>query len=146
MKLTKTYFALLTLFAVGNLYAEGFHFSTQTAPLDPRAAFIPQLVQGDEGLTLEWQIAPGYYLYRDKTRIRRVTGNHLITLTPLFAPGEEVTDPELGPQTIYRLFTVMTLPPQVAQQPEKALLEVTYQGCKEGQLCYPPTTVTLETF
>ena len=146
MKLKSIYLVLLTLVAPSIASAEGFQFTARPSLLDPRIAFVPDLVRTDETLRLEWQIAPGYYLYRDKTEIHWVNGSERALLQPQFAAGEEITDPEWGPQTIYRLFTVMTLPLGASHYTEETQLEVTYQGCKEGQLCYPPTTVTLEIF
>jgi thiol:disulfide interchange protein DsbD len=146
MTLKTIYLVLLTLVAPSIASAEGFQFSARPSPLDPRTAFVLHLVRTDEDLRLEWQIAPGYYLYRDKTEIHRINGNERTPLQPQFAAGEQTTDPEWGRQTIYRLFTVMTLPLGASHYTEETRLEVTYQGCKEGQLCYPPTTVTLEIF
>lgn len=139
---------LLISQSAGHSHAAGFLLPDGAETLDPRRAFVPQLQRTGSLVNIEWQIAPGYYLYRDKTKIFLVTDTGRSLLTPSFAAGELVDDEELGSQTVYRHFTVMTVetpvvvPPDPNPDPERRL-EVTFQGCKEGRLCYPPTQVTL---
>ena len=137
--------SLLLLFSFMNdSYAETFSLPTAQTVLDPRAAFIPALSLTDDALAVEWQIAPGYYLYKDKTKIYKVSPDKRTRLQPTFATGELVNDQEFGPQTVYRHYTVMTIDTPIYRRLEDSTaLEVIFQGCKEGRLCYPPTTVTL---
>ena len=135
---------LLISLTAGNSLAANFLLPDRAEILDPRRAFVPQLQRTGAVVNIKWQIAPGYYLYRDKTEIHLVTDAGRSPLTPGFAAGELVDDEELGSQTVFRHFTVMTVETPVAVPPDpERMLEVTFQGCKEGRLCYPPTQVTL---
>lgn len=140
--MTTTRLLIAALMILASATGHAFDLLERDSVLDPREAFIPTLVK-DHGLALHWQIAPGYYLYRDKIKIAQINRDGRHPLVPKFEPAERVIDKEFGHQQVYRHATTMgleTLPP-VSGQP--AYLEITYQGCKEDRLCYPPTTLRL---
>ncbi len=135
---------LTILLGSRGLFAGPFVLPAAPTILDPREAFAPALVSAAGLLRLEWQIVPGYYLYRDKTEIHLVDKGHSSRLDPLFAPGDLIDDPEFGPQTVYRDATTMSLPlPKALVLIDPLSVRVTYQGCQEERLCYPPVTVFL---
>ncbi len=124
--------------------AHAFELPVAELVLDPRTAFVPTLVNGEDALALEWTIAAGYYLYRDKTEIFMQHQQERTRLQPEFAVGEKINDEEFGEQIVYRLATQMKLPTVLNDAVGVATLEITFQGCKEGRLCYPPTTILLQ--
>jgi len=134
---------LIALLGAATYGAAAFELPGTETILDPRVAFVPQLISTDGNLTLEWQIAPGYYLYRDKTEIYQHDQHHRTRLKPTFAAGAVVFDEEFGKQVVYRLATEMQLTCAPHKTGKEVTIEVIFQGCKEGRLCYPPTTVTL---
>jgi len=88
-------------------------------------------------LTVAWQIAPGYYLYRDKLTFA-ATGR--IELGAATLPkGEPHTDDNFGDVEIFRDYIEAKIPFARAS-PDELEVEVTagFQGCKDDSICYPP--------
>src|SRR5438874_5616262 len=109
--------------------------------LQPDQAFrFDALAAGADRARLNWEIAEGYYLYR--TRIKVSTPSRQAQLgAPQMPGGEFKTDEYFGKQEIYHHELAATVP--VARAGGGAFelpLEVTYQGCAEAGLCYPPIT------
>jgi thiol:disulfide interchange protein DsbD len=119
--------------------------STESQFLSPDDAFKVQAeAAGADAVRLAWQIAPGYYLYRERLKISSPAAK--VQLGTLVLPvGQSKTDEYFGTQQVYHNELVATLP--VARAPGADALElpvsVTYQGCAEAGLCYPPITKTL---
>lgn len=123
-------------------------------PLAPEVAFAPS-ISGitDSTIKLEFQIAEGYYLYRDKTHFTtdKVKAQPTSTLAaqislgePIFPKAIVVDDEFFGEMATYRNSAEITLPYQSAGSFESAELTVNFQGCADIGLCYPPTTVALK--
>ncbi len=110
--------------------------SAQT--LEPAFVLSAEKAEGG-GLRLIWSIERGSYLYRDKITISGSDGQSI----PLRLPaGEMKDDPNFGPTEIYRHRTIATLD-RSAFQDESALL-VTFQGCADRGICYPPETAKVD--
>jgi thiol:disulfide interchange protein DsbD len=86
-------------------------------------------------LVLEWQVAPGTYLYRDKITVSKMDGTPVRTETP---PGEMKDDPSFGQTEVYHRQVKAFVP--LAGLGSTQQLEVSYQGCAEQGICYPPAT------
>jgi len=108
-------------------------------PVDQAFRF-DALSGGSDQVVLNWEIAEGYYLYR--ARIKVATQSAAAQLgAPQFPPGQFKTDEYFGRQEIYHHELRVTVPVARAARGAFALpLQVTYQGCAEKGLCYPPTT------
>jgi thiol:disulfide interchange protein DsbD len=109
--------------------------------LPPDQAFrFDALADGTDRVRLNWEIADGYYLYR--ARIKVVTSSTSAQLgTPQFPAGQVKTDEYFGKQEVYHHELSATVP--VARGSGGAIelpLQVTYQGCADAGLCYPPIT------
>ena len=104
-----------------------------------RLAVVPD---GPDRAKLIWQMADGYYLYR--TRIKVETTSDRAQLGALaMPPGHVKEDQYFGKQEIYHHELTATVP--VARSGGAAFdlpLNVTYQGCADAGLCYPPITKT----
>jgi thioredoxin:protein disulfide reductase len=112
--------------------------------LPPDQAFrFDALADGSDRVRLNWEIAEGYYLYRARIKVK--TPSTSVQLgTPQFPPGQVKTDDYFGKQEVYHHELIASVP--VARSSGGALdvpLEVTYQGCADAGLCYPPQTKTL---
>ncbi|ACS43806.1 protein-disulfide reductase DsbD [Methylorubrum extorquens] len=92
----------------------------------------------DLSLRLRWTIAPGTYLYRDRIGASTVTGQWL----PIHsAAGETKDDPNFGPTEVYHASAEAVVPG--ASLAGRRDVRVTYQGCAEKGVCYPPVTETV---
>ncbi len=108
-------------------------------PVD--AAFVfDAMADGPDRVRLRWRIAEGYYLYRK--RLAATTGSERVRLGVLALPqGKTKTDEFFGKQEVYYGELNALLPVARAGGASFDLpLEVTYQGCAEAGLCYPPET------
>lgn len=98
-------------------------------------AFIFDFQQNQHDLQLSWQIKEGYYLYRQQINVLPAQAE----IAPLVLPdGKWHEDEFFGKSQIYQ--QRLTLPVTVYQAAKGATLTVTYQGCAESGLCYPPET------
>lgn len=87
-------------------------------------------------LTVHWDIAPGYYLYRSRIGIRLLGSERLASGWRLPA-GIARTDRYFGPQQVY--FHAVDANAELAQVPARRAapgLEVSFQGCAQAGLCY----------
>ncbi|MGI2151887.1 protein-disulfide reductase DsbD [Shewanella oncorhynchi] len=97
-------------------------------------AFIFDSKQEGNQVKLNWVIADGYYMYRDKLKFS-VNGAELGTVA--LPKGKPHEDEYFGKQEVY--YTYVDIPVGLKQADENATLTVTFMGCAEGKLCYPPT-------
>jgi len=112
--------------------------------LPPDVAFrFDALADGSDRVRLNWEIAEGYYLYR--ARIKVTTSDGRVELGAVqFPAGQVKNDEYFGRQEVYHHELVASVP--VARRNGGALelpLSVTYQGCADAGLCYPPITKTV---
>lgn len=105
-------------------------------PVDEAFAMNARFDKPNE-LTVAWQIAPGYYLYRDKLTVA-ATGR--IDLgAPSLPAGTPHTDDSFGDVEVFRDYVELKVPLARAS-PDEIEVELTagFQGCKDGSICYPP--------
>lgn len=98
-------------------------------------AFQAEVSRLDNDVLIRFTIAPGYYLYRDQFRFK---ADGATFGAPLFPDGKLKHDEFLGEQIVYFKFAEIRLP--IAQASGDFELKMTFQGCAEAGLCYPPTT------
>jgi thiol:disulfide interchange protein DsbD len=106
-------------------------------PLEPAQAFRPELrATDDRTMTLRWQIAPGYYLYRHKMAVTAL--DPAVKLGEIqLPPGTTKQDDFFGPVDIYVNEVTMTIP--VLEGTLSGLaFKVSSQGCWDQGICYPP--------
>ena len=99
---------------------------------------------GAGSIHLDWTIAHGYYLYRDRTHFKALDAG--VTLgKPAFPPGTVENDPYLGRLVVFYKHMQATLPFSAPAGLHTLRLQVTYQGCHAlpPQICFPPHTETL---
>ena len=112
--------------------------------LPPDVAFrFDALADGSDRVRLNWEIADGYYLYRARIKVATASAQAQLG-APQFPPGQIKSDEYFGKQEVYHHELVATVP--VARAAGGVLelpLQVTYQGCADAGLCYPPITKAL---
>jgi thiol:disulfide interchange protein DsbD len=104
-------------------------------------AFQPMLIPLD-GNTVEvsFRIAPGYYLYKDK--IAAEIESDRVQLGRMDLPnGKMKHDEYFGDTEVYydEVFAKLPLARATPESMELAV-DLSYQGCAEDGICYPPTT------
>jgi thiol:disulfide interchange protein DsbD len=117
--------------------------SNETDFLPPDVAFRVAARLDGNVLKVRWVIADGYYLYRQKIEVKAESPD-LVVSAPQLPPGVVKTDPYLGTQEIYTQQVEATVPyTRIDAGAHPVQLKVTYQGCAEAGLCYPPITKVL---
>ena len=109
--------------------------------LPPEQAFVPQVNVTEQGINVQFAIADGYYMYQSK--ILADTAPAGLLAAPQFSPGEMKEDEFFGRQTVYH---------QAAQinwayrqpAPPPYTLTLSYQGCADVGVCYPPVETTFD--
>jgi thiol:disulfide interchange protein DsbD len=98
---------------------------------------------GADAIRLDWWIRNGYYLYRSRLKVSAGGGAALGALQ--LPAGQIKIDPYFGREEIYRnaVSGTVPVPGGTAGQARTLSLQVTYQGCADAGLCYPPITKTL---
>lgn len=117
--------------------AVGPAWSATPIPADQAFQVRAQLDE-EEGIELSWSIAPGHYLYRERIVVT-LDGKRIRIAAE---KGEPKDDPNFGLTEIYRGTGIATVPAELL--PEKGRIVVTYQGCAENSICYPPVSKTID--
>ena len=114
--------------------------SNETDFLPPDVAFrVAARIEGNV-VKVRWVIADGYYLYRQKIEVRAESPD-LVISAPALPPGTVKTDPYLGTQQVYFQQVEAMVPySRIDAGAHPMQIKVTYQGCAEAGLCYPPIT------
>ncbi len=111
--------------------------------LPPNVAFrVGSSIEGTN-VRVRWVIADGYYLYKHKIEILAESPDLVVGAADLPA-GQMKTDQYLGTQEIYTQQVEATVPYTRSDAGAHPMqIKVTYQGCAEAGLCYPPITRVL---
>ncbi|MDD0977407.1 protein-disulfide reductase DsbD [Pseudomonas fontis] len=109
--------------------------------LPVREAFKLNLIQGNaDGIKLRFVPTEGYYLYRHRFQFRTEPADIALGTAQLPA-GEAKHDEFFGDVQVYHNIVDIDLPRTADKRP--FTLVVTYQGCADKGLCYPPETERL---
>lgn len=92
---------------------------------------------GSGSLQLHWEIADGYYLYREHMLATDADTKAAIDLA--LPDGVRKDDPNFGATEVYHGRVLATM------STSKDRVVVGYQGCKENSICYPPISKILDT-
>ena len=140
--LAKIILVLITLcFATFASAAEKVPFGSE--PLAPEEAFVmDHIIVGPSEAVIRWQIPKFYYLYKEKFIF---TSKDFIIENVQFPPPEVIEDPFFGSSEIYHNVVEATLhlTPTIKGE-SKGILEIGFQGCWEGGVCYPPVKTSLK--
>jgi len=110
--------------------------------LQPDEAFVFEAIGfSPETILVRFTAQPGYYLYRDKFAFRLVDDSSFEVREANLPQGTVKDDPEFGPVEVY--YGQIEMPVRVnrpAGLEQTITLEADYQGCRDGDICYPPQT------
>ena len=102
--------------------------------LPPEQAFklSAKAVSADQ-LEISWDIADGYYLYRDKMKFISKT-EQIQAVTPAFPEGETKHDDNFGDMVVYH--NHLSIPLSLITKGASSIqLLVQYQGCADKGVC-----------
>ncbi len=123
----------------------GNALGANSAALPPEQAFrIEALATAPDRLLLRWTMAKGYYLYRDQTALS-VPDAPALKLVPDWPAGTAHQDEHFGRVTVY--FDQVEVPVGIAgdlQGRRQLTVQAAFQGCRDGGICYPVMTRTLQ--
>jgi thioredoxin:protein disulfide reductase len=108
-----------------------------------KAFVLTAASDGPDRVTLHWDIADGYYLYRDKVKVSEVAGEVQLG-TPSIPGGKVKHDDYFGEQVVFHDEMNAEVPIAAPAGTREVTLQVGYQGCAEAGLCYPPIRKTLK--
>ena len=137
---------LISLFFVGSPSVRAQVESPALSPfaIEQEETFLPveqafrlSVSQSESGLLLNWTIADRYFLYRDQFKFLVNNSKTEAEVSKGVIKYDEIfeKDVEKHYQQVTALIPSAQLPAQRGVQ-----LEVSYQGCAEAGLCYPPET------
>ena len=112
--------------------------------LPPDEAFrLSAAAEGGDAIALNWVIADGYYLYRHRVAVKTETSGFTVGV-PVLPDGKKKTDEFFGQVEVYYQQLDATVPLERAAGADTVELKVTYQGCADAGLCYPPITKMID--
>ena len=116
---------------------------TNDEPLPPDLAFkISAKAVNSDQLEISWDIADGYYLYRDKMKFISKT-EQIQSVTPDYPKGETKHDENFGDMVVYH--NHLSIPVSLSNVGTSSIqLLVQYQGCADKGICYPPQKKTFD--
>lgn len=105
---------------------------------DEAFGFTLQLSEG-EMLVARWQVAEGYYIYKDKLKLSVAKGSSLKLGDAIFPVSTRLDDPAFGDVEIFRGDVTVRYPLSgIAAVTASDVIKAKYQGCADVGVCYPP--------
>ncbi len=123
---------LLSLFLLTSLFVNA---QDELLPADKAFAFKAEIV--DDKILLNWDIAKGYYLYKEKIKI--VSGHSQRLGEAQFPIAKIKNDEFFGKVGVYR-DNVLVSVPVLEGESKLIVVNVEFQGCADLGVCYPPMT------
>lgn len=124
-----------------SIFGSGARSDADFLPVDQAFVLSAESTARDR-IQLRWDIADDYYLYRDKVVVK--TSATDVQLGTLSIPGGvSKHDEYFGEQVVFHGEMVATLPVAAAAGVTEVPLEISYQGCADAGLCYPPVKKTV---
>jgi thioredoxin:protein disulfide reductase len=110
--------------------------------LPPEVAFkVGAIATAPDRIEVIFQVHPGYYLYRSKMKFVAAEGQPAALGTADLPAGEKKVDEYFGEQEVYHHDVTAKLPVSRGSKEAFTLpIKVSYQGCADAGLCYPPIT------
>ena len=147
MTIFKRMWILLLMLPVAVLHAEEFPFGDDDALftqeeefLKVDEAFILSASLSREGaLQAHWDMPDGYYLYRHQFKFNAKDAQQVTLGEPQIPPGKEKYDDFFGDVEVYYHAADITVPLTAVGRVDTEI-GITYQGCADAGLCYPPET------
>lgn len=129
-------FALWAMLLFSSLAQAAFPLAVEPKFLPAERAFsLSHETRANGEQRLHWDIAPGYYLYKN----RLLFGDLPVDQHPALPEGVAHQDEFFGEQPVYRDNLDLVLPATA-----KGQVKLSWQGCADAGLCYPPQTQVID--
>ncbi|OZY31143.1 protein-disulfide reductase DsbD [Pseudomonas lundensis] len=129
-------FFFLLLTGLSQAYASDNPFEQKADFLPANKAFVFTSEPLPSGETrLHWQITDQYYLYKKRFKFEGLDAAQ----TPELPQGQEHSDEFFGATQVYRDSLELLIPAGASGQ-----VKVSWQGCADAGLCYPPQSQTVD--
>ncbi|MDX1451799.1 MAG: protein-disulfide reductase DsbD, partial [Oleiphilaceae bacterium] len=138
--LTATAWAQSSLLGSANDFASDAQAEPEFLKVDEAFLFVSEIVPG--GLKLSWDIADEYFLYLERFKFRVESDGLNIGEPEYSQQGKKKDDPYFGEVHVIHDSLDVFLPISLAAGVTDGEVRVTYQGCAEAGLCYPPVHQT----
>ena len=140
-KILKDTLALLLALSAGAASALDEVGGLEQELLEPDKAFAISVSAADDAtLQVRWDIADGYYLYRDRIRFSTETPGVELG-EPTLPAGKIKEDEFFGKIATFRKQVSISIPvSRTAAGPGTIQLKAVSQGCADIGVCYPPQT------
>jgi len=140
---------LLAAIAIAGSFLLMLPASAQKAFLHPDKAFPVSVswLENKTQLQVNFLTAKGYYLYQEAFQFRLMQGDGASQTLTATLPKSEVKFDETFQKNMpiyrYPIEVILTLPggAALAEKAQGIQIEVDLQGCADGGICYPPTTL-----
>jgi len=120
----------------------GDEANVEFLPLEEAFQFSSKVVD-ENTLLLRWNIAEGYHLYKDKFNFAPI--NQSVSIQGLdFPVGEILNDLNFGKIEMYKHQLEIQVKLTSKETGGPKILNIRYQGCAEGGLCYPPVSIRIK--
>ncbi|QFY41492.1 hypothetical protein F6R98_01685 [Candidatus Methylospira mobilis] len=127
----------LSILQSGAQKAAGLFQQDDLLPADQAFHFIAE-IKDSRTLRVSWQIAEGYYLYRERFMFSLIDSPGVELQTPHMPAGKQKQE-DNGPVEVYYHEVSFDLPLQRnANAAVSVKLHARFQGCAERGVCYPP--------
>ena len=98
-------------------------------------------VKDAKSLHVNWVIAKGYYLYREKIKLELVNAQGIQLGTFTIPHGNPKQDEAFGTVEIFHEALAFDIPlNRLSESAETIILKAGFQGCADRGVCYPPMT------
>ena len=130
------FFLLLLVAGFSQAHASEDPFAQKPDFLPVAKAFVFSSEDLPSGETrLQWKIADKYYLYKKRFKFDGLDAAHM----PELPKGLEHSDEFFGATEVYRDNVALVIPAGTSGQ-----VKVSWQGCADAGLCYPPQSRTID--
>ena len=127
---------ILVFLSFNNSTANSQKISVDAVPLDAEEAFkIDYIVTGPSEAVIRWLIPQFYYLYKEKFHF----SSKDFSIEDVQLPTAQIReDPYFGESEVYYDVVEVNLRlTSITKNQKNGVLNISYQGCWEGGICYP---------
>ncbi len=120
-------------------FGKNLFTDSEFLPVDEAFRFNSSIENGK--LVLSWDIEDEYYLYKERLLFKIDEAKGQLGTPNYSQKGDLKDDPNFGKVTVFHNQLTIDLPVTVSPNSDSGnelLIQISYQGCAEAGLCYPP--------